>query len=685
MSDIRWTVDDQYYPDEPGPEVKAQVQGWLAEWVKSGDPQLIEKCRRVCSLSGHEWFEAMYADAKIARTKEEMKSQGVQSVLASAGQSAANLVATGVSPLARAGIAEGATSPQGTPSPSATAEVSPFKLRRRLWGLPADPLKAIAAKAVKLADVGAALEAERLAAETPPPAPFFCAEPRPTVDCNEDIEPEDVSAEIEDEPEVPFSRVRPEDTGQPALLSHTTPLDTAKAYARRFCWREGSLACYHWQDEFWEWNGKHYEAVPEDIMWDRMVKFLAQSKKLEAGKPNFKPRSQYVTEALGMLKSSVRLLQKYQPPMWLDTGRRAGELLAFRNGLVNVRTGKRLAPTPRLWIHGAADYDWDPDVPCERWKSFLEEGFPGDKESQDFIEEWLGYCMTEDTRFQKGALFIGKPRSGKGTVAWVLEQLVGSASFVALSFGDWLSHANSKEDLIGKRVGCFPDVRLKPPKQYGSSGFDPGGLPHGSVQLLLQIIGGDAVTIGRKYKEAWRGRLPTKLTLISNEVPNFNDPVLATRFVKVLFGVSFLGREDPDLQAKLGRELPGIAARCLAAYRRLRDRGRFVQPASAVVLDRRIAEAGNPRYVPDPAGFVEVSHMRLRLETWCRHRDRPDVLKSIPEQHTLRHVNAVPGFEGVIKHRPRGPKGQVRGYLGLRLRTQEEKAAMDDESQWHGG
>jgi putative DNA primase/helicase len=371
-------------------------------------------------------------------------------------------------------------------------------------------------------------------------------------------------------------------------------------------------------------------------------------------------------------------------PMWLDTGRRAGELLAFGNGLVNVRTGQRLAPTPRLWIHGAADYDWNPGVPCERWKSLLEEVFPGDKESHEFIEAWLGYCMTEDTRYQKGALFIGKPRSGKGTIAWVLEQLVGSASFVALSFGDWLGHANSKEDLIGKRVGCFPDVRLKPPKQYGQT-VDPGGMAHGSVQTLLQIIGGDAVTIGRKYIGAWRGRLPIKLTLISNEVPNFNDPVLATRFVKVLFSVSFLGREDPDLQAKLGRELPGIAGGCLAAYGRLVARGRFVQPSSAGGLDRRIAEAGNPfaeflneRYVPDPEGFVGVSHIRLRLECWCDAQGRPDVLKSIPEQHTLRHVKAVPGFEGVTKHRP---KGQGRGYLGLRPRTQEEKAAMEDEAE----
>jgi putative DNA primase/helicase len=420
-----------------------------------------------------------------------------------------------------------------------------------------------------------------------------------------------------------------------------------------------------------------------------MLKFLDRSKKLEVGQPDFKPRSQYVTEALGMLKTGGRLSAKCQPPMWLDSWQGAGEVLAFRNGLVNLRTGERLAPTPRLWIHGAVDYDWDPGMRCPRWTGFLEEVFPGDGESQAFIEEWLGYGMTEDTKYQKGALFIGKPRSGKGTIAWVQEQLVGSAGFVALSFGDWLAHPNSKEDLIGKRVGCFPDVRLKPPKQYGWSNFDPGGLPHGSVQLLLQIIGGDPVTIGRKYKDAWRGRLPTKMTLITNEVPNFNDPVLATRFVKVLFGVSFLGREDPDLQAKLGRELPGIAVRCLAAYRRLRARGRFVQPASAKVLDRRIAEAGNPFavflnefFVPDPAGWVEVDRIHGLFKGWCEREERPDVLRSVPKQHTIKHVKVVPGFERCKKHRTRrgDPGGaQIRGYLGLRLRTQEEKAAAEAE------
>ena len=88
------------------------------------------------------------------------------------------------------------------------------------------------------------------------------------------------------------------------------------------------------------------------------------------------------------------------------------------------------------------------------------------------------------------------------------------------------------------------------------------------------------------------------------------------------------------------------------------------------MLDRKIAEAGNPfavflheRFVPNADGFVTAYDMWLALEGWCGVHDRPDVLKSVPKQHLLRHVQAVPSFEGTKKHRPRGPKGQIRGYL----------------------
>jgi len=54
--------------------------------------------------------------------------------------------------------------------------------------------------------------------------------------------------------------------------------------------------------------------------------------------------------------------------------------------------------------------------------------------------------------------------------------------------------------LIGKKVGVFADVRFKPAKAYGLTGYDPGGIDYQSAQLLLNIIGRDKVSPGRKFK-----------------------------------------------------------------------------------------------------------------------------------------------------------------------------------------
>jgi putative DNA primase/helicase len=92
-----------------------------------------------------------------------------------------------------------------------------------------------------------------------------------------------------------------------------------------------------------------------------------------------------------------------------------------------------------------------------------------------------------------------------------------------------------------------------------------GGLDHQSPELLLNIIGRDVVSVGVKYAppQPWQGRLPIKVIITSNEVPNLQDGggVLASRFAKLDFKQSFFGREDPALRDQLAKELPGIANR----------------------------------------------------------------------------------------------------------------------------
>jgi putative DNA primase/helicase len=74
------------------------------------------------------------------------------------------------------------------------------------------------------------------------------------------------------------------------------------------------------------------------------------------------------------------------------------------------------------------------------WERFLEEVFPNDAESRDCIEELLGYGMTEETKFQKGFLLIGPPRSGKGTISHVQRMLIGETAYVSLSFNNWVAN-----------------------------------------------------------------------------------------------------------------------------------------------------------------------------------------------------------------------------------------------------
>jgi putative DNA primase/helicase len=181
-------------------------------------------------------------------------------------------------------------------------------------------------------------------------------------------------------------------------------------------------------------------------------------------------------------------------------------------------------------VQGGVTFAYDPEAKCPRWEQFLEEVFPDDDEAQDCVEEQLGYGMTEDYSIHKGAMWIGERRSGKGTLAWVQRQLVGEAYYAGLSFNTWVKGENSSQPLIGKKVLCFPDVRLRPPKWYGQS-RDRGGLDHVSQELLLNITGGDPVTVGRKWIEAWGGQLRGKVILISNHPPDLGDGILPTRFV----------------------------------------------------------------------------------------------------------------------------------------------------------
>ena len=206
---------------------------------------------------------------------------------------------------------------------------------------------------------------------------------------------------------------------------------------------------------------------------------------------------------------------------------------------------------------------------------------------------------------------------------------------------------------------AFPDVRLKKGQQYGAN-YDPGGLPHQSRSPLLKTTGGDAQTFRKAHsQEQWTGVLPGKVWIVSNEVPNFNDPVLPTRFLKLYFGINQekAGRIDALLGDKLRAELPGIARRCLSGYQRMvarRDRTHashcFVQPASGLVLERELEKVQHPHRAmvlaclevsEDPDEWVVREDARRACAAWLRQNDHKELAGALKSQDMSGHLANV--------------------------------------------
>ena len=69
------------------------------------------------------------------------------------------------------------------------------------------------------------------------------------------------------------------------------------------------------------------------------------------------------------------------------------------------------------------------------------------------------------------------------------------------------------QNLVGRAVAMIGDAR-------GNSRHDP----HVVVERILTITGENAITVDRKYKEPWDGRLGVRLIYVTNVPPKLKDP-----------------------------------------------------------------------------------------------------------------------------------------------------------------
>lgn len=240
-------------------------------------------------------------------------------------------------------------------------------------------------------------------------------------------------------------------------------------------------------------------------------------------------------------------------------------LLAFENGVVDLRTGVLIDNPRDLLITKRCGTHWDPGAKCPIFDDFLVKVTKERKDLVVALLRALGYTLTGTTAAHKFFLMYGpRARNGKSTLTELMDDLLGAS----------LCGAINKKLLVdsGRDSARFAVAALEGKRMVHANESSKGRTF--DTEFLKEFSGGTKMQAERKGKDEYTIRINAKLWLSVNNLPvaDWTD-AYASRVFAIPFEQSFYNPDHPKYQdgdlpdlgesfkSSLRSEAPGIMAR----------------------------------------------------------------------------------------------------------------------------
>lgn len=400
------------------------------------------------------------------------------------------------------------------------------------------------------------------------------------------------------------------------------------------------------KNEFHRFNGKVWESVTKELINNELTTAMIACE----------PQLQWITGAFGVMTNLVSKSRRLG--QW--DGRDTKQLVTYNNGILDLSTMEFEPHNPNFFTTNILPYDFTPDATCHQWETFLNDVLDGDIETIHMLQEWFGYQLVQDNSFQKAMFFIGRSRGGKGTISKVLKALVGTYNLGAATI-EGLAEDGVLENIHDKPVVVMDDEQDKVNRNVVSK----------SVGNFKKITSGDTITFGRKYISNYQGEIPSRFTIVANELPQLFDDsgAFKARMLVIPFDKTFEGKEDRELGGRLISEIQGIANWAIQGLIRLRTNGRFTNPERSASEMQEIDEMLSPlksfvneRCVLHSDGRVHTRTLYTAYTMWCALEGHTPI-KQNPFVRKLRTT-----YRGQIyKKATRVAGADAQGFWGLSL------------------
>lgn len=345
-----------------------------------------------------------------------------------------------------------------------------------------------------------------------------------------------------------------------------------------------------------------------------------------------------------------------QPAHWVN----------FKNGYFDVKNWEMIPHDTKYLMINQIPFSFYPDKANESenngvyTKKFLNMSLPDKKEQQTFMQ-YLGYCMTTDTRFQKFLMIKGKGGTGKSVAISLIQHIVGTENYSCISLQD-LNKRFYATGLFGKQLNACADIPCAAMQ---------------SVDIIKKAVGEDTLLYEKKGQDPTQFHSYAKLLFSANEMPlNLDDKTNAYyRRLLVLDMSQTIPEKDKDihLKEKLKAESDYIIVHAMTALKQLYINNCFTESRhSQECIEELYRNADSikafldEKIYPCDGSKIKRSDMYRHYTEYCNENDRQAHGKS--------------SFYRMMNEKGHFIKRNNQGFYFANLSFKDEKFVVVDEN-----
>ncbi|MBQ9418914.1 MAG: toprim domain-containing protein [Synergistaceae bacterium] len=286
--------------------------------------------------------------------------------------------------------------------------------------------------------------------------------------------------------------------------------------------------------------------------------------------------------------------------------------VSFYNGTLHIdmKTGETqfLPHSPNDYVTVRLPYFYMSEAKCPTWEKFIDDVTSGNKAYQAVLQEFSGYVLSPDCRYQKALMLKGGGSNGKSVFTNMIKAIFGDTKGECNGYVSYAEPSKFGRDfrLMGFRESWLNISSDTENNMVGGEG------------VFKKLVVGEVVEDSYKYKDPFPFQPRTKIMMCCNFFPTVSDTSegFMRRWLVIPFSEHFVDENkvkegdkpiNSGLEFALHKEISGIFNWVLEGLKRLIRQNRFTELEDQSEFINEFAKANNPLYC-----FVEECFKKLK-------------------------------------------------------------------------